>query len=150
MRLTPFHIAVQVRDIGEARRFYKGVLGCSEGRSDTQWVDFDLYGHQFVCHLNPDLGPNGTIAAHFNPVDGHGVPVPHAGVVLEMPEWERLAERLRRAGVRFVIEPYVRFRGKPGEQATMFLLDPSGNALEFKSFRDIDRQLFATADEASA
>jgi hypothetical protein len=141
--LTPFHIAVQVRSIDEARGFYKEVLGCSEGRSAEQWVDFNLYGHQFVCHLNPSLGPSGKIAAHFNPVDGHGVPVPHCGVVLEMDEWTRLADRLRRYVVQFVIEPYIRFTGEAGEQATMFLLDPSGNALEFKAFRDISAQLFA-------
>jgi hypothetical protein len=143
MTLTPFHVAVQVRDIDEARRFYKEVLGCAEGRSDTSWVDFNLYGHQFVCHLNPTLGKSGKIASHFNPVDGHGVPVPHCGVVLEMKEWHELAERFRRRRVEFVIEPSVRFKGEPGEQATMFLLDPSGNALEFKSFKDIAEQLFA-------
>jgi uncharacterized protein len=142
--LTPFHIAVQVRSIEEARRFYREVLGCTEGRSAPHWVDFNLYGHQFVCHLNPALGNQGSISSHYNPVDGHGVPVPHCGVVLEMTEWQRLAGRLRQHGVRFVIEPYVRFAGEPGEQATMFLLDPSGNALEFKSFRDIGAQLFAT------
>jgi extradiol dioxygenase family protein len=107
-------------------------------------VDFDLYGHQFVCHLDPALGRNGRIAPHFNQVDGDSVPVPHCGVVLEMPDWRALAVRLRERGVRFVVEPHVRFKGAPGEQATMFLLDPSGNALEFKSFRDIARQLFAT------
>jgi len=144
MRLTPFHIAVQVRDIEEARLFYKTVLGCTEGRSARDWVDFDLYGHQFVCHLNPALGARGQIAAHHNPVDGHGVPVPHCGVVLEMEEWESLAARLRQHQIRFVIEPYVRFKGEPGEQATLFFLDPSGNALEFKSFRNIEAQLFAT------
>ena len=144
MALTPFHIAIQVRDIGEARRFYKEVLGCAEGRSDPHWVDFDLYGHQLVCHLNPALGANGRIGAHYNPVDGHGVPVPHCGVVLEMPEWHALSERLRRHHIRFVIEPTIRFKGEPGEQATMFLFDPSGNALEFKSFENIAAQLFAT------
>jgi len=142
--LTPFHVAVQVRDIDEARHFYKEILGCAEGRSDVEWVDFNLYGHQYVCHLNPALREGGGIASHYNPVDGHGVPVPHCGVVLEMDDWARLAERLRRHAVRFVIEPYVRFAGQPGEQATMFLLDPSGNALEFKSFRNITAQLFAT------
>ena len=141
--LTPFHVAVQVRDIDEARRFYRDVLGCGEGRSDETWVDFDLYGHQFVCHLNPDLGGTGRIGSHHNTVDGHGVPVPHYGVVLTMDAWLALAERLKARQVRFLIEPYVRFRGQPGEQATMFLLDPSGNALEFKSFRDIAGQLFA-------
>jgi len=142
--LTPFHIAVQVRSIDEARQFYGGVLGCNEGRSAPHWVDFNLYGHQFVCHLNPALGDKGRISSHYNPVDGQGVPVPHYGVVLEMPEWQSLAERLKRHGVSFVIEPYTRFEGEPGEQATMFLLDPTGNALEFKSFRNIAAQLFAT------
>ena len=144
MRLTPFHIAVQVRDIEEARRFYKGLLGCTEGRSSREWVDFNLFGHQFVCHLNPGLGSDGRIASHYNPVDGHGVPVPHFGVVLEMGDWQMLAERLKQHGVQFVIEPYIRFKGEPGEQATLFFLDPSGNALEFKAFKDIESQLFAT------
>ena len=144
MRLTPFHIAVQVRDIEEARRFYKGLLGCAEGRSSREWVDFNLFGHQFVCHLNPGLGPDGRITSHYNPVDGHGVPVPHFGVVLEMGDWQILAGRLKQHGVKFVIEPYIRFEGEPGEQATLFFLDPSGNALEFKAFKDIESQLFAT------
>ncbi len=144
MRLTPFHIAVQVRDIAEARHFYRTVLGCSEGRSAEHWVDFNLYGHQFVCHLNPALGPQGRISAHYNPVDGHGVPVPHCGVVLEMDEWQSLAARLERHAIKFVIEPYIRFKGQAGEQATLFFLDPSGNALEFKAFKDIEGQLFAT------
>ena len=144
MALTPFHIAVQVRDIDEARRFYKDTLGCGEGRSAPQWVDFDLFGHQFVCHLNPMLGKDGQIKQHHNHVDGHGVPVPHCGVVLEMDAFHALADRIRAAGVKFVIEPYVRFKGQTGEQATMFLLDPSGNALEFKAFADIKSQLFAS------
>jgi len=141
VKLTPFHVAVQVRDLAEARRFYTGVLGCTEGRSAPDWVDFNLYGHQFVCHLNPHLGPNGRIAAHFNPVDGHGVPVPHCGVVLEPERWAALAARLEQRQVEWVIEPCTRFKGAPGEQSTLFILDPSGNALEFKSFRDIG-QLF--------
>jgi extradiol dioxygenase family protein len=141
--LTPFHIAVQVRDIAEARGFYKDILGCSEGRSDTDWVDFNLYGHQFVCHLNPSLGKDGKLNNHFNPVDGHGVPVPHFGVVLRPAQWAQLAERLRRLGTQFVIEPCTRFKGQIGEQSTMFFLDPTGNALEFKAFRDIEAQLFA-------
>jgi len=148
--LTPFHLAVQVRDLAEARRFYKDILGCSEGRSDRDWVDFNLFGHQFVCHLNPRLGPEGRLEHHVNPVDGHGVPVPHFGVVLTGERWAQLSERLRRHGVRFLIEPCTRFRGQPGEQSTMFLLDPSGNALEFKSFRDIERQLFAVTPEDAA
>ncbi len=142
--LTPFHIAVQVRDIAEARRFYGDVLGCAEGRSDTLWVDFDLFGHQFVCHLNPTLGRSGKLTSHFNPVDGQGVPVPHFGVVLELADWRALAERVKQQGLDFVVEPYVRFKDQPGEQATMFFLDPTGNALEFKAFKDISSQLFAT------
>jgi hypothetical protein len=141
--LTPFHIAVQVRDIAEARRFYKDVLGCAEGRSDQHWVDFSLYGHQFVCHLNPNLGKTGSLASHFNPVDGHGVPVPHCGVVLRPAQWNALAEQLRRHRVDFVVEPHTRFKGQVGEQSTMFFLDPTGNALEFKAFEDIEGQLFA-------
>ena len=141
--LTPFHIAVQVRDIDEARRFYKDILGCSEGRSAPEWVDFNLYGHQFVCHLNPNLGSAGRLTSHFNPVDGHGVPVPHCGVVLRPPQWAALAERVRRHGIEFVVEPYTRFEGQTGEQSTMFFLDPTGNALEFKAFKDIETQLFA-------
>lgn len=131
--LTPFHIAFPVRDLDEARRFYGGTLGCPEGRSAPEWVDFNLFGHQIVAHLKP--GMDGA-AAHHNPVDGHDVPVPHFGVVLEMDPFHALADRLRAAGVRFVIEPSVRFKGEVGEQATMFFLDPSGNALEFKAFRD--------------
>jgi len=141
--LTPFHIAVQVRDIDEARRFYKDILGCSEGRSAPDWVDFNLYGHQFVCHLNPNLGSAGKLTSHFNPVDGHGVPVPHCGVVLRPPQWAALAERVQRHGAEFVVEPYTRFEGQTGEQSTMFFLDPTGNALEFKAFNDIETQLFA-------
>jgi extradiol dioxygenase family protein len=141
--LTPFHVAVQVRDIAEARRFYGATLGCAEGRSDAAWVDFNLYGHQLVCHLNPALGPEGRVAAHYNPVDAHSVPVPHCGVVLSLAGWQELADRLRRRGVEFLIEPHVRFAGQTGEQATMFLFDPSGNALEFKAFKDIPGQLFA-------
>jgi len=143
MALTPFHVALQVRDIQEARRFYGGVLGCTEGRSSTEWVDFDMYGHQFVCHLNPQLGRHGRIASHFNSVDGHGVPVPHCGVVLEPAAWSELATRLKRHEVEWVTEPYTRFGNTPGEQSTLFILDPSGNALEFKSFRNIAEQLFA-------
>jgi len=133
--LSPFHIAFPVRDIAEARRFYGETLGCPEGRSAPEWVDFDLYGHQIVAHFKPGMGEAGD-EAHHNPVDGHDVPVPHFGVVLDMDRFEALAGRLRAAGVKFVIEPYVRFKGEVGEQATMFFLDPSGNALEFKAFRD--------------
>jgi extradiol dioxygenase family protein len=147
--LTPFHIAVQVRDIAEARRFYGKVLGCSEGRSSAQWVDFNLYGHQFVCHLNPNLGSSGKLGNHFNPVDGQGVPVPHCGVVLRPAQWAELAERVRHQGVEFVIEPYTRFKGQTGEQSTMFFLDPTGNALEFKAFQNIETQLFAVDTPAA-
>ena len=138
--LTPFHLAIPVRDLASARAFYGGLLGCSEGRSAAEWVDFDFFGHQLVCHVVEGAAGG---AGH-NPVDGHDVPVPHFGMVLEMPDWEALAARLRGAGVAFIIEPHIRFRGLPGEQATMFLLDPSGNALEFKAFQDIAGQLFAT------
>ena len=130
--LTPFHIAFPVRDIAEARRFYGEMLGCPEGRSAETWIDFDLFGHQFVAHLAPSRAER----PHHNPVDGHDVPVPHFGVVLDMDRFDALAARLKAAGVTFVIEPYVRFKGEVGEQATMFFLDPSGNALEFKAFKD--------------
>jgi extradiol dioxygenase family protein len=138
--LTPFHIAFPVNDLEAARQFYGSVLGCPEGRSSDTWIDFDLFGHQIVAHLKP--GHRGG-DAHHNPVDGHDVPVPHFGVVLRMQEFEKLAARVKAAGVKFVIEPYVRFKGEVGEQATMFFLDPAGNALEFKAFRDMGR-LFAT------
>lgn len=138
--MRPFHLAFPVHDLDAARAFYRGVLGCAEGRSSDHWIDFDLYGHQIVAHLNPGIkAANAT-----NPVDGHQVPVPHFGVVLTMAQWEELAARLRAAGVAFGIEPYIRFKGQVGEQATMFFTDPSGNALEFKAFAD-DAMLFATA-----
>ena len=139
MPLTPFHIAFPVRDLNAARDFYGGLLGCPEGRSSAQWIDFDLFGHQIVAHLKPSSAQD---RQHHNPVDGHDVPVPHFGVVLSMEDWEALAARLKAAQVRFVIEPYIRFKGEVGEQATMFFLDPSGNALEFKAFAD-PSQLFA-------
>jgi hypothetical protein len=139
--MTPFHLAIPVRDLRSARTFYGGLLGCAEGRSSDAWVDFNFFGHQLVCHV-VQSGP--APRAGYNPVDGHDVPVPHFGLVLGMADWETLAARLKAAGQRFVIEPHVRFRGQPGEQATMFLTDPSGNALEFKAFRDIAGQLFAT------
>lgn len=139
--IPPFHLAFPVRDVAEARKFYIDVLGCREGRSDQNWVDLDLFGHQIVAHYKPSAG-NDSDRTHHNPVDGHDVPVPHFGVVLPWDAWQELAERVRVAGVYFVIEPYIRFEGQVGEQATMFFLDPSGNALEFKAFRD-PSQLFA-------
>ena len=141
--ITPFHLAIPVRDIAESRAFYGDLLGCSEGRSAEHWVDLNLFGHQLVCH-RADHYPGATGDTVHNPVDGHDVPVPHFGVVLEMADWQTLAARLQEAGTSFVIEPYVRFAGQPGEQATLFFLDPAGNALEFKAFADIDGQLFAT------
>ena len=141
--ITPFHLAIQVRDLAEARSFYRDVLGCSEGRSADSWVDLNLYGHQLVCHVNPAIGQQGKVSSHANAVDGHGVPVPHFGVVLEMTDWQSLADNLRKMKIEFVIEPYIRFKGLPGEQATLFILDPSGNAIEFKAFKDIKNQLFA-------
>jgi len=136
--LTPFHLAIPVADIHLARQFYAGVLGCSEGRSAEHWVDFNLFGHQLVCH---EVADSSAKVAR-NPVDGDAVPIPHFGVVLEMPTWEALAEKLRLHAVRFIIEPHVRFAGQAGEQATMFLADPSGNHLEFKAFRNLEEQLF--------
>lgn len=133
-KLNPFHLAVPVYDLEETRRFYREVIGCEEGRSSSHWVDFNLYGHQFVIHLQPRSVES---ARRSNPVDGHDVPVPHFGVVLDWVDWEALAARLRARGVAFIIEPYIRFKGQVGEQATMFFLDPSGNALEFKSFKDM-------------
>ena len=139
MSLTPFHIAFPVSDLAAARTFYGGLLGCEEGRSCAEWIDFNLFGHQIVAHLTHGA----TDAPHHNPVDGHDVPIPHFGVVLSMPTWQSLADRLLAANTEFVIEPYIRFKGEVGEQATMFFLDPSGNALEFKAFADMG-QLFAT------
>ena len=136
--LRPFHVAFPVDDISAARSFYGDILGCPEGRSAESWVDFDLYGHQIVAHL----APKGDRVAASNPVDGDHVPVPHFGVVLTMAAFDVLAERLKQAGTSFVIEPHIRFKGEAGEQATMFLLDPAGNALEFKAFADLG-QLFA-------
>lgn len=136
--MPPFHLAFPVRDIEEARQFYVGVLGCGEGRSSPDWVDFDFYGHQVVAHLAPDeCGHRQTSA-----VDDHQVPVRHFGAVLSIPEWENLADKLRKAGTKFIIEPYIRFKGEVGEQATMFFLDPSGNAIEFKAFKNME-SLFA-------
>lgn len=132
-----FHLAVPVDDLAAARRFYGGVLGLEQGRSTDTWIDWNLHGHQFVTHLAPERGR----PVH-NPVDGHDVPVPHFGLILTVPVFDELAGRLRAAGTEFVIKPYVRFAGQTGEQRTMFLLDPAGNALEFKAFTD-DSQVFA-------
>jgi hypothetical protein len=132
MTRPPFHLAFRVHDLEAARAFYGGLLGCAEGRSAERWIDFDFFGHQIVTHYSPDARPR----QHHNPVDGHDVPVPHFGAVLDMATWQALADRLTAAGTDFVIEPTVRFRGEAGEQATMFFLDPSGNALEFKAMAD--------------
>lgn len=137
MSLHPFHLAFPVDDLAAARAFYGELLGCAEGRSSEEWIDFDFHGHQIVAHLSQDAGDRTS-----NPVDGHDVPVPHFGLVLDMGSWHALAERLSSAGTKFIIEPTVRFVGEPGEQATMFLRDPAGNALEFKAFADMG-QLFA-------
>jgi len=136
--LPPFHLAFPVRDLAEARAFYGEKLGCPEGRSSPEWIDFNFYGHQIVAHLAPsECGHKATSA-----VDSHNVPVRHFGAVLSMEQWEAMAKRLTDAGTEFVIEPYIRFKGEVGEQATMFFLDPSGNALEFKAFKNMD-SLFA-------
>jgi len=135
---NPFHIAFPVDDLAAARHFYGEVLGCPEGRSSDKWIDFNLFGHQIVAHLVEGA----KARAGDNPVDGHDVPVPHFGVVLDPQDWQALALRLKASGVSFVIEPYTRFKGETGEQSTMFFLDPAGNALEFKAFGDLD-QLFA-------
>lgn len=142
--LAPFHFAFPVRDLAAARHFYGTVLGCPEGRSTGEWIDFNLYGHQIVAHqiAAAGAGATGDAVAGHNPVDGHAVPVPHFGVVLPPAEWRALADRLQGHGVAFVIEPHTRFPGQTGEQSTMFFHDPSGNALEFKAFADLG-QLFA-------
>ncbi|MCB0473572.1 MAG: VOC family protein [Flavobacteriaceae bacterium] len=138
MNLQPFHLAIPVHNLEACREFYRDVLGCSEGRSSDHWVDFDFFGHQVVIHYKP----KSEDVLHTNPVDGKDVPVPHFGVVLEWNVFHEFAEQLRSRKIKFVIEPYIRFKGLVGEQATMFFLDPAGNALEFKSFKDIG-QLFA-------
>ena len=167
MDIPRFHLAFPVRDLGEARAFYGGLLGCPEGRSSDEWVDFDFHGHQIVAHLSPDevghkatnpvdghdvpvrhfgvilapaeVGPISGRGGATSPVDGHDVPVRHFGAILPPAAWDALAERLKAAGTQFIIAPHIRFPGEPGEQATMFFLDPSGNALEFKSFQDGSR-----------
>ena len=136
--IRPFHLAVPVNEIPKNRAFYRDVLGCNEGRSSDHWVDFDFFGHQLVIHLKEEEKEE----AHTNPVDGKDVPVPHFGVVLTMEDFDKLSESLRKKNIEFIIEPYTRFKGEVGEQSTMFFKDPSGNALEFKAFRNLD-QLFA-------
>jgi extradiol dioxygenase family protein len=137
--MQPFHVAIPVDDVQKARVFYRDILLCEEGRSSEKWVDFNMYGHQFVIHYKPKPADEFT---HTNIVDGHDVPVPHYGVILTWEDWEKLSKRLKSLNISFVIEPYIRFKGEIGEQATMFFLDPCGNALEFKSFRD-EGQIFA-------
>ena len=137
-QIYPFHLAILVDDLASARKFYGEILQCPEGRTAELWTDYDLYGHQLVIHYQPKEKQE----LHSNPVDGHDVPIPHFGVVLPMEKWKELAQRVTTANIPFIIEPYTRFEGLPGEQATMFFLDPCGNALEFKAFKDI-RQLFA-------
>ena len=136
--ITPFHIAIPVHNLDQCRTFYREVLGCEEGRSSDQWVDFNLFGHQLVIHYKPKSEED----LHSNPVDGKNVPVPHYGVVLPWNIFQSFSEELRSKNIKFVIEPYIRFQGQIGEQATMFFLDPAGNALEFKAFKDME-QLFA-------
>jgi extradiol dioxygenase family protein len=131
-QLSPFHLALPVNDIEEARKFYSKILNCKEGSSSEAWIDFDFYGHQLVVHRDPNhRGHN-----HSNIVDGHSVPVPHFGIVMDWDDWQNLADKLKKDKVRFVVEPYIRFKGEKGEQGAMFFLDPSGNALEFKAFKD--------------
>ncbi len=140
MSLTPFHLAIPVSSLEPCRTFYREVLGCTEGRSDTHWVDFNFFGHQLVLHKKPieDNSPKPIS----NPVDGKEVPVPHFGVVLDWDTWQKLAQTLKQQSIEFVIEPYIRFKGEVGEQATMFFKDPEQNSLEFKAFKD-NKQLFA-------
>jgi len=144
MILQPFHLAVGVHDLDAAREFYGKLLGCAEGRSSEKWIDFNFFGHQFVVHVDPSKDEFAPAVDVSNAVDGHAVPVPHFGVVLEWHAWQHLAAKLKSANIAFVIEPYIRFEGEVGEQATMFFYDPSGNALEFKAFKD-ETQLFATS-----
>ena len=140
---SPFHLAFAVRDIQESREFYTQVLKCEEGRSTDEWLDLNFYGHQIVCHLDKSLGKSGRIKHVVNPVDEHPVPIPHFGVVLALLHWQELAKHLT-GKVEFVIEPYIRFKGEVGEQATMFFYDPSGNAIEIKGFKNIETELFAS------
>lgn len=136
--ITPFHVAIPVHNLDECRVFYRDVLECEEGRSSDHWVDFNFFGHQLVIHYKPKSEED----LHTNPVDGKNVPVPHYGVVLEWDTFQSFSKKMEEKGIDFVIAPYIRFKGEPGEQATMFFLDPAGNALEFKAFKDMG-QLFA-------
>lgn len=136
--IPPFHLAFPVKDLKETDMFYSNILGCGKGRSSDHWIDFDLFGHQVVAHLAPEDAGKGST----NDVDGHQVPVNHFGVILEWDQWHEFADKLKGHNIKFIIEPYIRFKGQPGEQATMFFLDPSGNALEFKAFKD-KSQIFA-------
>jgi extradiol dioxygenase family protein len=135
MTMPPFHLAFPVADLDATRAFYEGLLGCRVGRTDALWIDFDFFGHQISAHLKPEE----TAPARTNAVDGDQVPVRHFGAILGWDDWHRLADRLKAAGATFIVEPHIRFKGEVGEQATFFILDPSGNALEFKSFRDMGR-----------
>ncbi len=143
--MQPFHLAFPVTDLQQARAFYGGLLACPEGRSSPEWVDFDFFGHQIVAHLCPGM----QVSSAQNEVDGHGVPVRHFGLVMTMSQWQTMADRLIAVGTRFVIEPHIRFKGEPGEQATLFFLDPFGNALEFKAFEN-PKALFATSNTPKA
>ncbi|GAB3020999.1 VOC family protein [Bowmanella dokdonensis] len=138
MSVQPFHLAIPVDDLTKAKAFYGELLGCEMGRFSNQWIDWNFFGHQLVTHLVVSM----PSAPQHNEVDSHAVPVPHFGVVLQWDDWQALSQRLKAAGTEFVIEPYIRFKGQAGEQATLFFMDPAGNALEFKAFKDID-QLFA-------
>ena len=137
-KLSPFHLAIPVNDLTKSRKFYGELMQCEEGRSTEHWIDYNFFGHQLVCHLSQAV----DVASCDNPVDGKHVPIPHFGVVLEMPQWCQLRDRLIAKNIDFKVEPYIRFKGETGEQATMFFYDPSGNALEFKAFKDISGELF--------
>ncbi len=138
MKLTPFHLAIPVKNLEESRLFYGQLLECEEGRSTKHWIDYNFFGHQLVCHISKTIAK----ASCENPVDNKQVPIPHFGVVLEMEKWQELRDKLIKHKIKFVVKPYIRFKGKAGEQATMFFYDPSGNALEFKAFNDIQGELF--------
>lgn len=143
--MNPFHLAIPVHDLQAARQFYLEVLNCKQGRSDENWIDFDFFGHQLVCHLDASMNVDASMnteSVSSNSVDGHDVPIPHFGIVLSMERWKLIADRLKLKGVEFVIEPYIRFQGRLGEQGTMFFRDPSGNAIEIKGFADLENDLF--------